>query len=104
MVRDNLGFQYFHCRHFMFTCAIMFDIIAIFTAFIITMTTIIFVGDYLYFQIFHFLLLYGNKKNRLKNPRQKIKKISITNLKIFFWPRDANFSLWSQIFDFPKVF
>jgi hypothetical protein len=39
-----------------------------------------------------------------KESAPKNKKISVTKISFFFQPRDANFSLWSQTFDFPKVF
>ncbi len=50
-------------------------------------------------------MFYINRIEKMpKDSALKNKKISVTNLKIFFWPRDANFSLCSQTFDFPKVF
>ena len=39
-----------------------------------------------------------------KDSALKNKKISVTIFFIFFQPPDANFQLWSQTFDFPKVF
>jgi len=43
-------------------------------------------------------------KKTPKASASKNKKISVTNFSFFFLSRDANFSLWSQMFDFPKVF
>ncbi len=43
-------------------------------------------------------------KKSPKESASKNKNFIVTNLKIFFWSPDANFSLWSQIIDFPKVF
>ena len=84
MIGDNWYFQNFHCRDFMFTCVIMFNIIAVFTAFVVTMITNIFIGECLYFQNFHYLLLYGNKKNRLKIPRQQNKNLASQKFLFFF--------------------
>ena len=44
------------------------------------------------------------QKKRLKNPRSKNKNFIVTIFFIFFRSRDAIFQLWSQTFDFLKVF
>ncbi len=39
-----------------------------------------------------------------KESAPKIKKNSVTKFGLFFLYPDDNFSLWSQMIDFPKVF
>jgi hypothetical protein len=50
-------------------------------------------------------MFYINRIEKMpKESAPKIKKNIVTKIGLFFlWP-DDNFSLWSQMIDFPKVF